>query len=163
MIMAIDPGTYESAYCLMRRAIWGDYKLVAFSKVKNEELLQILESGVYKFDRLVIEKIASYGMPVGSEVFDTCEWIGRFKQVVGDCDYIYRKEEKMNLCGTMKANDKMIRRALIERFATFDKKYGKGTLKKPDYFYGVHNDIWSAIAVAVTYLDKEGENGTEEV
>ena len=158
IVLAIDPGNEKSAYCFISSET---LEPGIFGKVDNDDLISIINLCVY--DRIVIERVASYGMAVGRDVFETCEWIGRFKQVVGDCDYVYRKDEKMNLCGTMKADDKMIRRALIDRFAKFDKKYGKGKLNKPDYFYGVHTDIWSAIAVAVTYLDKEAENGTKEV
>ena len=39
--------------------------------------------------------IASYGMPVGKEVFDTCVWIGKFAEASGMKEsYIYRKDEK---------------------------------------------------------------------
>ena len=82
-----------------------------------------------EIDELVIEMIASYGMPVGKEVFETCVWIGRFIQVGNiyqkSNSYIYRKEEKMNLCHSMKAKDSNIRQALIDRFGPV------GTKKNP--------------------------------
>jgi hypothetical protein len=61
--------------------------------------------------------------------------------------YIYRKDEKMNLCHSMKAKDANIRQALIDRFGVV------GTKKSPGWFYGVSKDVWAAIAVGVTYHD----------
>ena len=40
-------------------------------------------------------------------------------------EYIYRKEEKMNICHTMRAKDSNIRQALIDRFGEV------GTKKNP--------------------------------
>lgn len=95
--------------------------------------------------------IASYGMAVGKTVFETCVWIGRFKEIADfksvDVEYIYRKDEKMNICHSMKAKDSNIRQALIDRFGIV------GTKKKPGWFYGFKKDIWQAYAVGITYLD----------
>ena len=75
---------------------------------------------------MVIEMIASYGMPVGKEVFDTCVWIGRFAEASGmPTNYIYRKDEKMNICHSKRAKDSNIRQALIDRFGVV------GTKKNP--------------------------------
>lgn len=91
-----------------------------FAKVENEILRAWIYSHDNLFEKLVVEMVASYGMPVGKEVFDTCVWIGRYIQQVDDVgkeyDYIYRKDEKMNICHSMKAKDSNIRQALIDRF-----------------------------------------------
>ena len=148
-ILAIDPGSSESAYCILDER----YTPLEFDKVKNDELLSNLTvmCGNYEITDVAIEMVACYGMAVGKEVFETCVWIGRFMQKVdsiADVSYIYRKEEKMNLCGSMKAKDSNIRMALMDRFGEV------GTKKSPGWFYGFRNDIWSACAVAVTWLDK---------
>ena len=79
-----------------------------------------------EYDLLVIEMIASYGMAVGQTVFETCVWIGRFVEIASfnniKFEYIYRKDEKMNLCYSMKAKDRNIRQALIDRFGPVGKK-----------------------------------------
>ena len=147
-ILAIDPGNIESAYCVIDA---DTYKPVEFSKIENERIALGMRFADY--DLLVIEMIASYGMPVGKEVFDTCVWIGQFKEIATmknkKIEYIYRKDEKMNLCNSMKAKDSNIRPALIDRFGVV------GTKKNPGWFYGFKKDIWQAYAVGVTYLDKE--------
>lgn len=126
-ILAIDPGNIESAYCVIDAST---YKPLDFNKIKNEVLeLGFCNQNVYKIDRLVIEMIASYGMPVGKEVFETCVWIGRFIELARlqniEVEYIYRKDEKMNICHSMKAKDSNIRQALIDRFGEV------GTKKNP--------------------------------
>ena len=143
-ILAIDPGNIESAYCLIDKE---SYKPIEFGKIDNNEL--IIKMEVLDYDFMAIEMIASYGMAVGASVFDTCVWIGRFiEKCETDYYYIYRKEEKINLCGSMKAKDSNIRQALIDRFGEV------GIKKSPGFFYGFKKDIWSAYAVGVTYLDK---------
>lgn len=155
MIISIDPGNIESAYCLIDE---NTFKPIEFDKIKNDDLIVKLDTLLKKYNiyAVVIEMIASYGMPVGKEVFDTCVWIGRFYERsikhVGEISYIYRKEEKMNLCGTMKAKDSNIRQALIDRFGVV------GTKKEKGWFYGFKKDIWSAYAVGITYLDKQKKN-----
>ena len=151
-VLAIDPGNVESAYCFVEKET---LRPLSFAKVENPLVLDILEDVAY--DELVIERIASYGMAVGRDVFETCEWIGRFTQAALPlrADYIYRKEEKLHICGSPRAKDANIRRALIDRFAKHDLKNGKGTRKNPDWFFGFKADIWAAYSVGITYIETQ--------
>lgn len=157
MLLAIDPGNTFSAYVLM-----DGYKPVNFGKVENERLKRLIcDRGFATWpDAVAIEMIASYGMAVGREVFDTCVWIGRYSlamELGGTAvEYVYRQEVKLNLCGSSRAKDANVRQALIDRFATHDFKNGKGTKSKPDWFFGFKADIWQSYAVGCTYLDTKG-------
>ena len=161
IVFAIDPGNEQSAWCLMN----DKYELLGFGKQENREVMNVLlsklsDGSISSSDCIAIERVASYGMPVGREVFETCEWIGRFSQEAekkANVNYIYRRDEKLYLCFDSKAKDANIRAALIERFAKHDLKNGRGTKANPDYFYGVKADIWAAIAVATVFLDMRQE------
>lgn len=150
-ILAIDPGDKQSAYCFVDSE---DLRPLQFDKVENTAVLFVLQ--VETYDLVVIERLASYGMPVGRNVFETCEWVGRFTQAAQKpVGYIYRQDEKLHLCHDSRAKDANIRRALIDRFATHDLKNGKGTKKNPDWFYGFSADVWAAYAVALTYIERK--------
>lgn len=153
MIFAIDPGNVESAYAEMDSVT---LKPVSVGKVDNKTLLEKVKQLPYDAE-LVIEMVASYGMAVGKEVFDTVFWIGRFWEAGNGLhrELIYRREEKLDLCGSCKAKDANIRQALIGRFAHGVRGDGKGTKKEPGWFYGFAADIWQAYAVGVTWADKK--------
>jgi hypothetical protein len=155
MIFAIDPGNIESAYVLLDENL----KPLEHGKFVNDNVRSYLRLKCQHNPNLkvVIEKIQGLGMPVGQTTFDTCIWIGRFTEIVESCNmntyYIYRKEEKLNLCGSLKAKDSNIIQALVDRFAPNTSNKGKGTKKNPGWFYGFSKDIWQAYAVGVTYND----------
>lgn len=161
-IFAIDPGNTQSGFAVIEMP---NFRLVNFGKVENGELLRLLELYNGKTpefgdpDVFVLEKIASYGMAVGKDVFETCYWIGQFIHALKHkkTASVYRKDEKIILCGSMKAKDSNIRQELINRYAKHDFKNGKGTKKNPDTFYGVSKDVWAAIAVGVTYYEMQKE------
>ncbi|RMH18214.1 MAG: hypothetical protein D6698_07430 [Gammaproteobacteria bacterium] len=119
----------------------------------NEELLRKIREYPREKTLLAVEMIASYGMPVGADVFETVLWIGRFIEAWKD-EYrlIYRREVKIEICGTMEAKDANIRQALIDLFPRTGggKTPQIGTKKDPGPLYGVVKDIWSALGVAVT-------------
>ena len=153
-ILALDPGNTQTGYAVLEMP---EFRLIKFGKTDNPSLLTLVANSdiLYDVDAVAIEMIDSFGMAVGREVFETCVWIGRFHQAAGhpNTHYVYRKEEKEILCGSLRAKDANIRRALIDRYARHDLKNGKGTKANPDVFYGVSKDVWAAIAVGVTYYE----------
>jgi hypothetical protein len=145
-VLSIDPGNRESAF-----AKWDGVTVQKFAKTENKTLKNSLPFLAGENSVVVIEMIASYGMPVGKDVFETCLFIGQLQQLCEHldipCELVYRKDVKMHLCNSMRAKDGNIRQALIDRFGD------KGTKKSPGIFYGVSADSWSAIAIAVYYFD----------
>lgn len=139
-MLAIDPGQHQSGM-----VIFEDGRIKHSSIEYNEEVLCWIGGAQY-FDVLAIEMVASYGMPVGAEVFETVRWIGRFQQAFRDPDevhFIYRKDVKLALCNSPRAKDANIRQALIDLLGP------QGTKKAPGPTYGVKSHAWAALAVAV--------------
>jgi len=141
-VFAIDPGTTASAY-----VVWDGTDVLEYGYVGNDEMKIVLGARSADANHFAIEMIASYGMAVGREVFETCVWIGRFIEAIGDAELVYRKDVKLHLCGTPRAKDANIRQALIDRFGPV------GTRNKPGTLYGIKSHIWAALAIAVTVYD----------
>ena len=157
-ILAIDPGNTESGYALIDSS---NCKPVDIGKIPNDQLLDRLfewfDGGEGIVNKVAIEMIASYGMAVGKEVFETCVWIGRFLELLqshgSNIDLVYRKDIKLHHCGTTKAKDSNISQALVDRFASGVSNHGKGSKAAPGWFYGFKADIWAAYALAVYTAD----------
>ena len=163
VLMAIDPGNKQSGYVIVDAYEGKIQKILDKGKVSNRELLNVIRRHGWEITDVAIEMVASYGMAVGATVFDTCVWIGRFWQHVRDMlddeptmHRIYRKDEKICICGSMKAKDSNIRQALVDIYAPGEDNFGKGTKNNPGFFYGFKSDIWQAMAVAHTYVEKYG-------
>jgi len=163
-ILAIDPGSTESGFVL-----WGgqsNSSPTKFGKVENREIIKELGRMFYRFD-LVIERVASYGMPVGKTTFDTVEWIGRFTQnfidlghYEKDVYYYTRAEIKMLNCHKVQGvNDSVLRQRMIDLYAPDTRNYGKGSKDDPGFFYGFKSDVWQAFALASTHKMSEQYNG----
>ena len=153
-ILAIDPGSAESAWVLIDA---DTRRPTAFAKEPNADLLDKLwKSADYQL--AAIEMIASYGMAVGAEVFDTCVWIGRFYEAIQldstePVHLVKRQPIKLHHCHDSKAKDSNIRQALVDRFAPGVSNYGKGTKARPGWFHGFKADCWQAYALAVYAAD----------
>ena len=147
-MLAIDPGNKQSGWCL-----FGGKSVLDSGILDNHEMLELIYQ--HRANKLAIEMIASYGMAVGREVFETCVWIGRFMQwhnLPDEVRLIYRKDVKLYLCGTTKAKDTNIRQAIIDLFPPVGggKTPQIGTKKQPGPLYGISSHAWAALAVALT-------------
>ncbi len=161
-LIAIDPGNVESAYVILGE----DYRPLEFDKVRNGQLLKKLITNL-DVSGAVIEMVASYGMAVGADVFETCVWIGRFYQVLTGyyelpTQLIKRLPVKAHHCHSARATDANIRQALVDRFAVGQPNHGKGTKKQPGWFYGFHADVWAAYALGVYALDATQPTTSED-
>lgn len=166
-VFAIDPGTSYSGICLVETE---SYKPLYVAKVKNSEVAELVfhmltnpwEYSIMNTNdiQLVIERMHN-PMSVDSNVFLTCEWIGRFDVLLSgafECDsaFLFRFQEYKTLCANLYSrNDKGIKSALVDRFAYGVPNYGKGKKGAPGWFYGFSADVWSAYAIAVTYIDMQ--------
>ena len=146
-LIGIDPGTEQSGLVVMV-----DGRVTSCGVYPNDEVLNELD--FHGGCPVAIEMIASYGMAVGKEVFETCVWIGRFLQAAGEdrVRLVYRKDVKLHLCQSVKAKDANIRQALIDKFGG-SKEAAIGKKATPGPLFGVASHAWAALAVAVTALE----------
>ena len=145
IIIAIDPGPVDSAFCVLR-----DHLIIDYGKEANKAILDrllMVWSGSVCTEHLIIEQVACYGMPVGEDVFETVFWSGRFAQAwPRHVHRLTRLAVKMHLCHTTRAKDANVRQALIDLLGPV------GTKKHPGPCYGLSGDVWAALAVGVTWI-----------
>jgi len=161
--LAIDPGTNQSAYCV----IGDDNAILAMNIMPNDELCSFLQSDhlkVLQVELTAIEMIACYGMPVGRSTFETCVWIGRFVECINQghpilpIAKVFRKDIKLFLCNSVKSKDANVRQAIIDLYpASGGGKIGQiGIKSKRGPLYGVRSHIWAALATAIFYQENRG-------
>lgn len=151
-VLAIDPGTEQSGWCIFDGA-----EVVMSGVNQNEDVLNMVVE--HRDGGLAIEMVASYGMAVGREVFETVRWIGRFQQAwhrPDDVALIFRRDVKLFLCGTTAAKDANVRQAIIDRFPATGggAKPQIGTKQQPGPLYGVSSHAWPAIGVAMLWCER---------
>lgn len=155
MILAIDPGNTQSAF-----VVYDGVRPVQFGKWDNNSLLRAIQYDNWAcgMSGYAIETLKPRGMPTSFEEMQTQLWAGRFYQVcwdmlggekfgLDDPIQVFRIEVKKFHCGRVTANDSNIRQALIDRFGGKAAAIGKKATPGP--LYGVSNDVWSALAIAV--------------
>lgn len=166
IILGIDPSNLHSAYLFLQ--VYPEIKPLDFGIINNDKLIDLINGNPNLPDDaniiVAIEGIQSFGMPVGKSVFDTCIVIGRLLQTCitntkyNDVYMLYRKDEKMCLCNSMKAKDSNIRHALMDIYGEV------GVKKNQGFFYGFKKDCWSAMAIAHTMLQfLDGKYSSTEI
>lgn len=165
-ILAIDPGSRESGWVIIDSET---RKPLHKGKTDNAFLLPTLryDPVVRGCDVAVIEMVASYGMAVGADVFETCVWIGRFYEALtmslpsAEVELVFRRDVKLHHCQSARAKDANVVQALVDRFAPGEPNRGKGTKAAPGWFHGFAKDVWQAYALAVYVADSRVATGIE--
>lgn len=147
-IFAVDPGTTNSSFVIFDGA-----RVRRFGELENNAMALEMRAGTFDSFDWAIEMVASYGMAVGREVFETVFWIGRFYEIglKNNPRRIYRQEVKLHLCGSVRAKDANVNQALRDRFG--GNKASRGTKAAPGPLYGISEHRWAALAVAVYTAD----------
>lgn len=150
-IVAVDPGPTQTAIVHLANGYpeWSGI-LDTADVIRHLRMLPLTNA-------IAIEMIASYGMPVGAEVFRTCVNIGRFAEVAHRCSappihLLTRSQVKLHLCKSPRANDSTVRQALIDRFGP-GKEKAIGLKARPGPLYNFKADKWAALAVACAFAD----------
>lgn len=159
-ILAIDPGPKVSGWVILEKE---SLKVLAHgSETPTKDVVSMVDDAaagcmvydenkfMFSVDRVACEMIASYGMAVGVEVFETCLQIGRICHAwdgdgygAGDVILVKRQEAKMHLCHSPKAKDANVMQALKDKLGEV------GTKKNPGPLYGISKHAWAALAVGV--------------
>lgn len=153
-LLAIDPGSERSAYVVMR-----GQEVEKHDILDNRELLLMLGYQATPGRAMVVEQVESYGMRVGRNVFEAVWWAGRFAQAwefAGGVQHrLPRTAVKLHLCGRRTARDSDIRQVLLDRYGDGSRKSAVGVKAQPGPLYGVRRDVWQAIALGLTWQERE--------
>ena len=177
-IFAIDPGSEVSSF-----VIWDPVPNVIHEHgldVTNGVLIQRVRA-LEEQMHLVVERIASQGMIVGQETFDTADYVGALGEAYVHkylVHKIFRRLVKVGCCGDSKAKDSNVRQFVIDYFGGQDKAIGgkkcgkckgkgwfgsgrqecpacKGAKWKhpPGKVFGFAEDEWQAMALAIYFFE----------
>ena len=159
IVIGVDPGDKKSALVMLQKREGKNWTIGIKDIMPNTLLKKMVQAalqlspGNEKY--VVIEKIVNYNQKVGASIFDTVEWVGRFKEcfeLEPDCTEVVsmpRRAAVGHLCEFGKSgSDKYVKQALIKRFGD------PGTKAKPGVLYDFSSHTWAALAIAVTYIDK---------
>lgn len=161
LVTGIDPGPSQSAWVTL------DGKdVVEHGYMDSDKLADSMSCGKFRDQVVACEMVASYGMPVGEDTFETVYWIGRFASCClfgGARNFyrLYRKQDRefpsilMHMCKTNRAKDSNVRQAIIDLYDPVGggKTPQVGTSKARGPLYGISKHNWQAMAVAITCRD----------
>lgn len=149
IVLGLDPGTEQTAFVIWDGAKVCDHQIGANADVRMHLKAMVDDVPIV----LALEKVESFGMPVGRETFRTVFWSGRFAECWEPRRWVEvtRRDVKLHICGHARATDSNIRQALIDRFGA------PGTKKDQGLLYGLKGHEYAAFAVALTYHDQHAE------
>lgn len=161
-VIAIDPGSERSALVTLEPPNLAPRDRLL---VPNARVREYLASAPTFRTRLVIEYTPPYTLQATSngrvyfprQLLDTALETGRMIECWGSDDYdlLSRLEVKQHLLGRSTGTDADVSAALLDVYGFRSAREAKGTVKEPGPLFGIANDLWAALAVAVTYVQTQ--------
>lgn len=155
-ILAIDPGSSESGWVLLR-----DDQVLESGKDGNDDVLARLRELIAAghVDVLVLERFSGYGLRrLGEFSIETILWTGRYWQVADArvaVAWVKRQAVKAHLCGRANASDADVTSALVDRYGGIGgRRAAVGTKAAPGPLHGVRSDAWQALAAGLVWIDQ---------
>lgn len=162
-VVGIDPGSSRSAY-----VVTDGKHIIAMKLDDNYRVIEDLRGMGSQKLPCAIETLRTWASPFKPkngapsrtpvELFEATWWAGRFTEAYG-ASYVQqltRSKVRSHILGRgftkqQSSTDTLIRAAMIERFGGSDEA-AKGSKASPGPLYGFSNDLYAALAVALTYL-----------
>lgn len=160
ILLSVDPGTEQSGW-----SEWNVHKglegCLAMGISPNEHIREKIYSDSADF--LVIEDIVSYGQVMGQSTIQTIMWIGRFIEsfMPRQTNLMSRRVVKQWLTDAVNTKDKNVNQVVLDRMGGF-----KSTKKRPNPMMPLpyphpSSHEWSALALAITWMETEGADLVE--
>lgn len=185
VILAIDPGPEKSGWVVFDGAPRAfrieDNTTVLVNRIRQTWLNAYspysAAGAPLMVTHLVVEMTESRGKKyIGKSVHETTFWAGRFFEAFAKqegeskCSRLYRHEVKLQLFGTVVADNAHVRGVLVDRWGGKDKAIGKkGKKRKGGYpdstvgpLYGIKDHVWQALGLAVAWWELNPQLPDEE-
>ena len=148
IILGVDPGSEKSAVVFWNTKA---QKVEASWTAENGKLRkQLIEArDVGNAEICIIEGVAFYGKILNSATFQTLMFIGRLQEIFHEShEIVYFPDIAYHFCNARRGvKTSNINAVLRDRFK------GKGTQKNPGILWGIKGHEWSALAVAIFWMD----------
>lgn len=163
LVLAIDVGSERSGWVVLDER----QRIIAHGLTGNEtlrvsiHLASLLDAGWFSGIRsAVIEWTTPRGMPIKWQVLEMAYWVGRLTEALSVIEgmtvhRLDRLRVKLHICGSAAARDSNIIAALIDRYGgPGGKRAAVGLKSSPGPLYGVTRDVWQALALGLTYMER---------
>lgn len=175
-VWAIDPGTARSALVIValdgERIVHVDH---AARYLPSDLLAHLRAVDIPSDAACVVEQAECYGMPAGRDLLETVHVAGRMAEAwwvrTGrDAHRVPRRDVKLACCGTARATDATIRRAMIDIYGGTGERCRRckgrgatrgvpctcrgGWLTDPGVCARLAADEWAAFALAHTWVSQ---------
>ena len=152
IILAIDPGTTQSAWVLLDGS-----RILGAAIEDNAEVLALLRawhspaSDVSPLSAVAIERIEPrYGLRMGWETIQTCELVGALTEAARPLPVaLLRRSAILPHLGVAARGsaDPGVRAALMDRWG------GVQSVRKGGPLAGIKTHLWAALSVAVSFVE----------